>query len=152
MLRLSLHGFLLALFAVNCFAQQAAYKVASPEKKRKSVETLARQTLLQLPLTFEANHGQADPHVKFLSRSSGYSLLLTGSEAVLALQAKGPMEKGKPTKSSESTDFVRMKLIAANREPKVTALEKLPGVSNYFIGNDPAKWRTNVTNYAKVKY
>jgi hypothetical protein len=28
----------------------------------------------------------------------------------------------------------------------------LPGKSNYFIGSDPKKWRTNVTNYAKVKY
>jgi hypothetical protein len=31
-------------------------------------------------------------------------------------------------------------------------LEELPGKSNYFIGNDPKKWRTNVPNYAKVKY
>ena len=28
----------------------------------------------------------------------------------------------------------------------------LPGVTNYFIGSDPAKWRTNVAGYAKVKY
>ena len=28
----------------------------------------------------------------------------------------------------------------------------MPGKSNYFIGNDPAKWRTNVPTYAKVKY
>ncbi|HXJ96599.1 MAG TPA: SBBP repeat-containing protein, partial [Terriglobia bacterium] len=31
-------------------------------------------------------------------------------------------------------------------------LDELPGKSNYFIGNDPKKWRTNVANYAKVKY
>jgi hypothetical protein len=31
-------------------------------------------------------------------------------------------------------------------------MEELPGKSNYFIGNDPTKWRTNVPNYAKVKY
>jgi len=34
----------------------------------------------------------------------------------------------------------------------VTGLAELPGKSNYFIGNDPKKWRTNVPNYAKVKY
>jgi hypothetical protein len=28
----------------------------------------------------------------------------------------------------------------------------LPGKSNYFIGNDPAKWRTNIPSYAKVKH
>jgi len=31
-------------------------------------------------------------------------------------------------------------------------MDELPGKSNYFIGNDPKKWRTNVPNYAKVKY
>src|SRR5713101_2171032 len=38
-----------------------------------------------LPLSFEANHGQSDPKVKFLSRGSGYSLFLTTNEAVLVL-------------------------------------------------------------------
>jgi len=45
-----------------------------------------------------------------------------------------------------------MKLIGGNPGAKVTGLEELPGKSNYFIGNDPKKWRTNVPNYAKVKY
>jgi hypothetical protein len=45
-----------------------------------------------------------------------------------------------------------MKLVGANPQAKVSGLEELPGKSNYFIGNDPKKWRTNVPNYAKVKY
>src|SRR5260370_28410234 len=40
----------------------------------------------QLPLSFEANQGQIDAQVNFLSRGSGYTLLLTPSEAVLALK------------------------------------------------------------------
>jgi hypothetical protein len=39
---------------------------------------------------------------------------------------------------------LRMKLRNANPAAKVTGEDKLPGASNYFIGNDPAKWRTNV--------
>src|SRR3712207_6803178 len=35
----------------------------------------------QLPLSFEANHGQTDARVDFLARGSGYTLFLTGSEA-----------------------------------------------------------------------
>ncbi len=45
-----------------------------------------------------------------------------------------------------------MKLVGANPSPQLTGRDELPGKSNYFIGNDPAKWRTNVPNYAKVKY
>ena len=43
----------------------------------------------KLPLSFEINRGQTDPQVKFLSRGSGYSLFLTGNEAVLALKKPG---------------------------------------------------------------
>jgi hypothetical protein len=42
----------------------------------------------RLPMSFEANEGQTDPRVKFLSRGSGYTLFLTGNEAVLALRSR----------------------------------------------------------------
>jgi hypothetical protein len=45
-----------------------------------------------------------------------------------------------------------MKLVGANPNPQVVGLDELPGKSNYFIGNDPSKWRTNIPHYAKVKY
>jgi hypothetical protein len=43
----------------------------------------------KLPLSFEINKGQTDSTVKFLARGSGYSLFLTGNEAVLALKKPG---------------------------------------------------------------
>ncbi len=43
-------------------------------------------------------------------------------------------------------------LIGANLSPRVTGLEALTGKVNYFLGNDPKKWRTNIPTYAKVKY
>ena len=42
--------------------------------------------------------------------------------------------------------------MGANAKAKVVGLDELPGKSNYFLGNDPKKWRTNVPNYAKVRY
>jgi hypothetical protein len=41
---------------------------------------------LKLPLAFEANQGQTDQQVKFLSRGRGYAPFLTGEEAVLRLR------------------------------------------------------------------
>jgi len=38
----------------------------------------------KLPLSFEANQGQTDPRVKFLSRGRGYALFLTADEGVVA--------------------------------------------------------------------
>lgn len=56
------------------------------------------------------------------------------------------------TGSSEVGSVLRMRLIGANASAQITGVNQLPGKVNYFIGNDPNKWRTNVANYSKVKY
>jgi hypothetical protein len=58
-----------------------------------------------------------------------------------------------PSRPEPRTSAVlRMKLVGANPSPQVAGLNKLPGKSNYFLGKDRKKWRTNVPIYAKVKY
>ena len=47
---------------------------------------------------------------------------------------------------------ISMKLVGANPNARIEGLDRLPGISNYFIGNDPANWRTNIPHYAKVRY
>jgi hypothetical protein len=44
-----------------------------------------------------------------------------------------------------------MQLVGANPGAVVTGVEPLPGTVNYFLGNDPKKWRTSVPTYAKVR-
>jgi uncharacterized repeat protein (TIGR01451 family) len=61
-------------------------------------------------------------------------------------------EKGKACTSEKRSAVLRMKLVNANPAPRVVGLDELPGKANYFIGNDPTRWRTNVPTYAKVKY
>jgi photosystem II stability/assembly factor-like uncharacterized protein len=109
-----------------------------------------------LPLSFEANRGQTDSRVKFLSRGSGYNLFLTAKEAVIRLHAPArPLSKieHRPSASvTEQSSIIRMKLVGANAESRIIGLDELPGKSNYFIGSDPKKWRLNVPNYSRVKY
>ena len=115
-----------------------------------------------LPLSFEANGGQANPDVKFLSRGPGYSLFLTSTDAVLSLRqpaASAVENRDSRTKLGQNresdggkTAVVRIRLVGAGPAPAIEGIDKLPGVSNYFIGNDPGKWRTNVPNYGRVKY
>jgi len=118
----------------------------------------------KLPLSFEANHGQTDSQVRFLSRGPGYSLFLTPTEAVLHLQkAEAGMRNQRGALGEAVTNpqsairnpqsaVLQMKLVGANLAPDVAGLEELPGRSNYFFGSDPKKWRTNVPTYAKVRY
>ncbi len=114
----------------------------------------------KLPLHFETNRGQTDKNVRFLSRGPGYNLYLTANEAVLVL-AKPNADATRDVRSTqtrpgakaqEKSVALRMSLVGAARKPVVSGREELPGKANYFIGKDPAKWRTNVPTYAKVEY
>ena len=119
-----------------------------------------RERYGNLALSFEANHGQSDSKVKFLSRGSGYSLFLTSNEAVLVLSQSEADEGRKAARAARAavrarhgkSAVVRMTLVNANPQSQAAGHDELPGKSNYFIGNDPAKWRTNISTYAKVKY
>jgi Beta-propeller repeat/FG-GAP-like repeat len=116
----------------------------------------------RLPLSFEANQGQADERVKFLSRGRGYTLFLTSGEAVLVLRqsvrkedqrtGKSGLEEPRGKFAQGPSTELRVKLVGAKRGVEVRGEEELTGKSNYFIGNDPTKWRTNVANYGRVKY
>jgi hypothetical protein len=132
---------------------------ADPKAQAKILDSYGK-----LPLSFEANHGQTDSRVKFLSRTGGYTLFLTGDEAMLALSGTKTDDPHKAKivgaahslhsgmAATKAGGVLRMKLRNANPAAKVTGMEQLAGTSNYFIGNDSAKWRTNVPTYAKVKY
>lgn len=108
-----------------------------------------------LPLFFEPNQGQTDPRVKFLARGAGYGLFLTGDEAVLELQHVAPSAQpsGVRGRSRQVTNsLIRMRLDGANASARVSGASPLPGKSNYFIGNDAAKWRLNIPQFARVEY
>ncbi|HTR38267.1 MAG TPA: SBBP repeat-containing protein [Bryobacteraceae bacterium] len=126
-------GPLVAVILFPVSAQQFVNK--APQARPHLMETYGK-----LPLSFEANHGQTDRRVKFLSRGSGYTLFLTQDSAVLSLH-------GKTTNAA-----LRMKVIGANPHAAVVGTDGLPGKSNYFVGKDPKQWRTNVPTYASVKY
>ena len=95
----------------------------------------------RLPLSFEANTGQMDTRVNYLARGAGYTIFLTHDETVLSLQDR-----------EHGSALVRLKLKGANTEARIEPLAELAGKSNYFIGNDPKLWRTDIPLYAKVRY
>ena len=61
-------------------------------------------------------------------------------------------KRGVAELESQPPQVVRMRLVGGNAKGRVVGLDELPGHSNYFIGNDPKKWRTNVPSYVEVKY
>ena len=132
---------ILALLLTCAFAYRA--KAQGPEPVTQS-SSKTQLSLASVPLNFEANQGQTDASVKFLSRGDGYALFLTPKEAIFKLR-NGSVSEKEPS-------LLRMELLGANGTAEVTGANQLSSTVNYFIGNDSKKWRTGLPTYGKVNY
>ncbi|HYO50949.1 MAG TPA: YCF48-related protein [Chloroflexia bacterium] len=118
--------------------------------------------LSKLPLSFEANAGQADPQVRFLARQPQGTLLFA-DESVYIVIPNSTGEAAKPdTKrasgmelasvGSETFSLVRLQFLGANPDPQVDGGSLLPGKVNYLLGNTPSEWHTNLPAYGGITY
>jgi len=91
-LLVSVFGHYIPLVPVQSGSSRQSDSQSAPPISAPQADPKAQARILEdygkLPLSFEANHGQTDARVKFLSRTGGYSLFLTGDEAVLTLRGK----------------------------------------------------------------
>lgn len=123
--------------------QLAALRPIASSQTAPRTTAQAREAYGQLPLSFEANHGQADQLVNFRARGAGYTLSLSPIEVVFVL-ARGSDEP--------SPTVLRMNLVAGSSGAAVEGVNQLEGKANYFLGNDPAQWRTNIPTFGRVRY
>ena len=127
------------VLASNVLHRSPQAHSALPLAKKNLKDPGVIEKYRQFPLSFEPNQQQTSPEVKFLARGEGYILFLTGNEAVFSMG-----------KSAAKPSVMRMSLVGANSKPSFAGVDELPGKSNYFIGNKPEKWHTNIPNYRKV--
>ena len=137
----------LALFAVG----GVSFKLMPRKPQMLAVETIGSHTpvstaLGRLPLSFEANRGLGNGEADFVARGAGYSLALTATEARFALQPNAAGSEGKAPHS------LRMQLKGANAAAQARGLDELPRRSNYLVGRDAARWRTNIAQFRQAKY
>lgn len=159
-----------ALIALSSRYHRAAHAdlpssvTSHPKTISPAVRERLQASFAGLPLAFEQNQGQTDPQVKYMARANGYTLFLTSQDAVFSFHSKSSAN-ARPGRSrvpklqvnaapsvSEKPAVVRMHLVGANSSTHITAADQLPGKSNYYLGNDPKKWQTNVSQYARVAY
>jgi Beta-propeller repeat len=109
-----------------------------------------------LPLRFEPNVGQADPSVLFLAHGAGFTLFLTRRGAVLSLFASHPAGRNAHHRAPDSAGSRRATLFlsfsGASTSSRIQPEQKRPGIVNYFLGNNPKRWHTDIPTYARVVY
>jgi hypothetical protein len=102
----------------------------------------AAESLSKLPLAFEKNQGQAASAADFLAHGAGYSVALSRGNAHITLR-----------RDKDSVPAaVDLRLVGARRNPSAAGRKPLPGKVNYFIGNDPTRWRADIPTFGRVEY
>ncbi len=111
-----------AIFAVAC---SVIGSLAGPGVKVSRMD---------MPMAFEANHGQAPEAVRFAARGLRYRVHLSAASAKLHL--------GDPSQA----ETLEMTILGAGHGA-MTPDHLLPGKSHYLLGNDPSHWRTNIPQF-----
>jgi Beta-propeller repeat len=133
--------------------QETDARSVSAARKSASAFAKARMAGLSMPITFEPNAGEADARVQYVGRGKGMSVWLERDEMRVEV---GGLSRPK-ARGAEQSFGVRLrsagrgKLFSRTAEFAWQGEQRLPGVSNYFVGNDPAKWRTRVPHYARAE-
>jgi len=92
----------------------------------------------------EAPPGRPGEPGRFVSRRSGGILEVSGSGTELALRPPS-------SNSSRSSPSLSVRLLDANPSARVETEEALSFRVNYFLGQDPAAWRPNLTPFGVVR-
>lgn len=139
----------------------------------------ASGALRRLPLAFEPNRGQGDPRARFLTRAQSTRVYFAedGAHVALARAAAAGLPPRNHPQSGELVPWLpawlapdvvpsagaespllrdvlslRYRLAGATAQQTIEGVGPLPGRSNYFIGNDPGAWRTDVPHFRGVRY
>jgi len=169
-----------AMLAFSPATHRVSSQPASLTGQSAAVSPATRQRIQTsynaLPMAFEPNQGQADPQVKYMARGAGYRLYLTSSQAILTVHKRGgssevrsmiehkrlgparvqrmlmlrqrQQEMARPSQVAE----IHMQLRRANSAVQLAAADPQGGKINYFIGNDPSQWHSNIPMFGRVSY
>jgi hypothetical protein len=86
-------------------------------------------------LVFEENRGQAPPAIRYFARHGSMRVAVEDRAFTLA----------------EDGEWVRFSFFGAAVDPVIRGERLQAGTRNYFVGNDPSRWVTNVRTWERVR-
>jgi len=154
-------------------AGQLQAKGQTASLSMSTTEGQVRSSYGNLPLMFEANQGQSDSQVRFVSHGGGYSMFLTAGGLVLAVSAPnapasskvvaessahqarptlGPIHQMQRSYRNQESSSLAIHLVGSAPNPQIVGEIPLQTRVNYFVGRDPSQWHRNIPTYGQVRY
>ena len=147
----------------------------SSTNNKSEFSQLTISQLGNMPLAFTQNMGQWDKKIKFRADAGGATMWFASDGAYYQFTRTipkddaqlGPVDpmwaSGRQTASSApgvmgqepkeyETMMIKANFVGANPNPVMSGFEMMEYKCNYFIGNDPNEWHTDVPNYTAVFY
>ncbi len=159
MYRLVIRLFMLAML-VQATASAGQNPTAQNSADPQQQLTITRN-LTSMPLAFTENRGQWDDQVKFRANAGGATMWFaetgayyqfTRSIGIEEPQAGpiDPMYELDREPEQYETMMIKASFVGANPNTQVVGLDEMEYKCNYFIGNDPNEWHTDVPNYEAI--
>jgi hypothetical protein len=138
------------------------------------------QNLTSMPLAFTKNMGQWDERALFRADAGGATMWITGGGVYYQFTRRIPIDGGRQTPAPDfdrgspsvpnepvgrnqpasggfdnapdsiESMVITARFVGANLNATATGGNLLDYKCNYFLGNDPSKWRTDVPNYEAI--
>ena len=103
--------------------------------------------VLKTPVTREGAErlGQRQP-------SAVFGLCDAEAKATEGWRSPEPFDDANPQEEFGPSRVLRTRLVGANSSPSIHGEKLLETKANYFIGNDPSRWRTKSPTFGNVRY
>lgn len=125
-----------------------------------------RDSLAGNEITFIENKGQWEPGVLFRAEVNsgsvylerdGFTFDVRDQEAFGRFTGYKTLDREVREKTLVPDGLIghfawRVKFLGCNTNAAISANNPLPGIYNYFLGNDPSKWASSVQRYTEVSY
>ena len=152
------------LFLIVCLLSfsDSTVDAATDFSRTDQSHTISARGLSSGSLAFEINAGQWADSIRFRANVSGTTLWFTGGGAYYQFTRRitGAFDRYEPiaheqdisplAKDSTETMVIKAMLVGANLNPRIFGLEMLEYKCNYFLGNDPSRWYTDVPTYRAI--
>ncbi len=156
------------ILLVSSAVQTASSKESIVKDNLSNVQI--NRSIASLPLAFTANQGQWDDKVLFRANAGGATMWFASDGAYYQFIRTIESEDGDPISivdkrfgmvpddildrrpKAVETMMIKATFVGANPNPQMTGVDMMEYKCNYFIGNDPNEWHTDVPNYSAVLY
>jgi len=155
---------ILALMACLLSSSDSTADTATDFSKTAQSHMMSMRGLSSGPLAFETNAGQWADSIRFRTHASGATLWFTSSGTYYQFTRRitGTFDRhepiahepdiSRPARDSTETMVIKTALVDGNLNPRVFGLELLEYKCNYFLGDDPSRWYTDVSTYHAIAF